>query len=111
MSSGVLVCVVHAQVSPPASIDPSLEQRRQQERDRVAREKQEPRVDVQPPATAAAVQTRLPAAETPCFDINQIILRGDAAERFEWTLGKLDGPQKDDAPVGKCLGAQGISVA
>ena len=109
VSSGLLVSVAHAQVTAPASIDPTPELRRQQERDDAARQRQTPRVDVQPAPAAPVAPSRLPA-ETPCFDINQITLRGDAAERFEWTLGKLDGPQRDDAPIGKCLGAQGISV-
>lgn len=106
--ASVLVSVAQAQTSPP-TIDPSGEQRRQFERERAARERQEPRVDVQPPVAAPA-QTRLPAAETPCFDITQVTLRGDAADRFDWALNALNGPQNDDSPIGKCLGAQSINV-
>ncbi len=107
-------CCVALQLSvwaqpAPTPIDPAPEQRRQQERERAARERQERSVDVQPGAPAATI-ARLPTAENPCFDISKITLRGDASERFEWLLNVLDGPQRDDAPVGKCLGAQGISV-
>ena len=97
-----------AQSGPPV-VDPAPEQRRQQERERAARERQEPRVDVQPPVTPV-VQTRLLAAEKPCFDINKISLGGDAAGSFDWALDALSGPQNDDSPMGKCLGAQGINV-
>ena len=97
-----------AQSGPPV-VDPSPEQRRQQERERAARERQEPRVDA-PPSVMSVVQTRLMAAEKPCFDINQIRLSGNAASSFEWALNSLSGPQNDDSPMGKCLGAQGINV-
>ncbi len=109
VSSGLLIGMAHAQVTTPPSIDPTPELRRQQERDDAARQRQAPRVDVQPAPATPVAPSRLPA-ETPCFDINQIILRGDQADRFEWALGKLDGPLRDDAPLGKCLGAQGINV-
>lgn len=109
VSSGLLIGMAHAQVTAPPSIDPTPELRRQQERDDAGRQRQAPRVDVQPAPAAPVVPSRLPT-ETPCFDISQIILRGDQAERFSWTLGQLDGPQHDDAPLGKCLGAQGINV-
>lgn len=106
--SGLLASAAYAQVTPP-TVDPSPEQRRQLERERAAREKQEPRVDVQP-SVAAPAQTRLPVAETPCFDITQVTLRGDAADKFDWALNALSGPQNDDSPIGKCLGAQSINV-
>lgn len=109
VSSSLLIGIAHAQITTPPNIDPTTELRRQQERDDAARQRQAPRVDVQPAAAAPVAPMRLPT-ETPCFTITQITLRGDAAERFEWTLGKLDSPQHDDAPIGKCLGAQGINV-
>ena len=101
--------VSHAQVSQPPVVDPVPEQRRQLERERAIREREEPRVDVQS-APAAGTQSRLPAGEMPCFDINQITLRGDAADRFAWALNSLSGPSSDDSPFGKCLGAEGINV-
>lgn len=109
VSAGLLAGAAHGQISSPPNIDPSQQQRRQLERERVAREKQEPRVDVQA-TVAAPAQVRLPTAETPCFDITQITLRGDVSDGFGWTLKALTGPQNDDNPIGKCLGAQGISV-
>jgi hemolysin activation/secretion protein len=106
---GLFAGVSHAQVLPPPVVDPVPEQRRQLERERAIREREEPRVDVQS-APAAGTQSRLPSGETPCFDINQITLRGDAVDRFDWALGALSGPLSDDSPIGKCLGAQGINV-
>lgn len=102
--------VVLAQVAPLGNIDPTQNQRRQSERDRAAQEKQESRVDIQSPQNARVDQSRVPAAETPCFHIAQINLRGDAAERFKWVLNRVNGAQNDDTPFGKCLGAEGINV-
>ena len=53
---------------------------------------------------------RLPSDEAPCFDIHKIELRGDDTHHFEWVLGYLDGAQRDDSLIDKCLGAQGINV-
>ena len=61
---------------------------------------------------AAAEATRLPATETPCFAIQTVRLNGeaDAARDFDWLLNTLSGPQADDSPLGRCLGAQGVSL-
>ena len=108
VASAFMSSVAVAQSGPPV-VDPAPEQRRQQERERAARERQEPRVDVQTPVTPV-VQTRLLAAEKPCFDINKISLSGDAAGSFDWALDALSGPQNDDSPMGKCLGAQSVNT-
>ena len=106
---GLFAGVGHAQVLPPPFIDPVPEQRRQLERERAIREREEPRVNVQS-APVAATLSRLPAGETPCFDINQITLRGEAVDRFDWALNSLNGPSGNDSPIGKCLGAEGINL-
>jgi hemolysin activation/secretion protein len=82
---------------------------RQQDRQRVLRQRQEntPEVRLQQPVTAQ--QERLPQNEAPCFRINNIILTGDAAERFQWALGAAN-PGEDPA-IGQCLGAEGISLS
>jgi hemolysin activation/secretion protein len=97
--------VAYAQTPP----DPTPQLRRQQEQSDAARQRLEPRVDAAP-AAAAAVQPDRIVSETPCFNINQIVLRGDQADRFAWVLSSLGGPDNNDPPQGKCLGAQGINI-
>jgi hemolysin activation/secretion protein len=109
-AASFLGSVAHAQVSTPVVPDPAPEQRRQQERERAARQREERRVDVLPGAAAPIAPARLPQGETPCFEIKQIVLNGDEAQQFEWALGALNGAANDDSPIGKCIGAQGISV-
>jgi hemolysin activation/secretion protein len=104
MLAGTVPCA-RAQTPP----DPSPEQRRLIEREREQQERLQRTPDVRLPVAAAARQ-RLPADETPCFPIVAISLRGELHERFEWLLGTLAGPDGDDTPVGKCLGAQGINL-
>ena len=102
-----------AQIPAPAApitIDPSLEQRRQQERDRAAREREDRRVDVLPGTAAPIAPARLPLNETPCFEIQKIALVGDQAKQFEWALDHLSGASADDSAIGKCIGAQGVSL-
>jgi hemolysin activation/secretion protein len=87
----------------------NAEQRRAAERERRQREALQPGVDVLgPPATAPDARD-WPAHESPCFFIERVLLRGDAAASFGWLLIDLqDGP---DAAVGRCLGTQGVSLA
>jgi hemolysin activation/secretion protein len=98
-----------AQVPPVALPDPAPEQRRLQERERAQQERLQPETTVRSPE-ATGSSARLPSGEAPCFVIEAITLQGDAAERFQWVLPKLAGPQMDDAPQGRCLGAQAINV-
>ena len=88
----------------------AAEQRRAQERETQLRDQQERTPDVHLPMPAVAPPQRLPASEAPCFTIHQIELRGDASDHFGWLLGALAGPQGNDAPRGKCLGARGIKL-
>jgi hemolysin activation/secretion protein len=87
----------------------AAEQRRIQERDAQLREQQEKARDVRLNAPTAQVQ-RLPESEAPCFPIRQIELRGNNAGQFSWVLDSLSGTQKDDSPLRKCVGAQGVGV-
>jgi hemolysin activation/secretion protein len=87
----------------------AAEQRRIQEREAQLREQQEKARDVRLNVPAAAAQ-RLPEQESPCFPIRQIELRGNNAGQFSWVLDKLSGVQKDDSPLRKCVGAQGVGV-
>ena len=78
---------------------------RQQERERLLRQQQEP-PDVRL-ARPPAPDTRIPEGETPCFPITLIQLTGDSAARFKFALDSvLEG---DDPALGRCLGTQGIN--
>jgi hemolysin activation/secretion protein len=97
-------------ITPP---DPSPEQRRQQERETQQQRSQQPLVDVRLPSpadAAVAIATRLPKEETPCFAIQSVELAGADAAQFLWVLDHLAGPQGDDSPLRRCLGAEGINV-
>lgn len=50
----------------------------------------------------------MPSAETPCFSIDRILLKGEVAEHFQWTLNAASGD--NDSPIGRCLGAEGINL-
>ena len=99
---------------PTSAQQDAAELRRMQEREAQTREQLERAPDVRLPAPAAA-PLRLPEQETPCFHIRQLELRGDVPDspfgsRFGWVLDALAGPNQDDGPLRKCLGAQGVSV-
>jgi hemolysin activation/secretion protein len=81
---------------------------RQQERERQLRLQQEQTPDVRLQAPAAKPVTLLPEEESPCFRINHISLVGDAADQFQFGLQRvIDG---EDAPIGRCLGVDGINL-
>jgi hemolysin activation/secretion protein len=96
-------------ITPP---DPAPEQRREQERQIEQQRRQQPSVDVRLPApeAAAGIATRIPQEEAPCFAIQSIELVGADANQFLWVLDHLAGPQSDDSPLRRCLGAEGINV-
>lgn len=84
------------------------ELQRQQERERVLREREEAGRDVRLDRTVDKTPARLPADETPCFRIDHLALDGEEAGRFRWALRAAD-PAEDPA-TGHCLGAEGINV-
>ena len=83
------------------------ELQRQQERERLLREREERGADVRLQAPTATEPGRLPDTETPCFPITEIALRDDTG-RFAWALAAAN-PEEDPA-TGRCLGAAGINV-
>lgn len=91
---------------------PAQEQRRAQERERALREQLLPTPDVRLQDKLTPEQDRLPGSELPCFSIQTVSLRGegDAPRQFDWLLDTMAGPDSDDSPVGRCLGAQGINL-
>ncbi|BEV14769.1 ShlB/FhaC/HecB family hemolysin secretion/activation protein [Herbaspirillum sp. DW155] len=80
----------------------------QRERERALRQQQEQRPDVNlgTPAAPAMAQD-FPAQEQPCRTISSIRLEGDQAERFEFALDSVTGPQ---GAIGRCLGSKGVNL-
>lgn len=100
---------------PAPQTSASQEQRRAEERDRAQREQQERTPDVRLQAPAPAKTDRLPT-ESPCFAINQLTLKTAPGEtsvssgNWGWALDAVAGPAKDDSPLRRCVGAQGIDL-
>jgi hemolysin activation/secretion protein len=89
---------------------PLVELQRQQERERALREQQAPSVDARLPRPVAIETLRLPLDESPCLRIDRVSLSGERAEDFQWALDAIAGPQGDDAPIGRCLGTEGVNL-
>jgi hemolysin activation/secretion protein len=86
---------------------------RQQERERVLRQQQERAPDVRLERTRAPTALgRLPVDESPCFNIERILLSGDAAEQFQRVLATANRTEDgaDDVASGRCLGSRGINL-
>jgi hemolysin activation/secretion protein len=85
---------------------------RQQERERVLRQRQEQGPDVRLQPDVAAAAKFLPVDESPCFPIDRILLEGDAAEKFQWALAAADQAEDgtDDVAIGRCFGTRGINL-
>lgn len=101
-----------AQATPSAP-QPFIEEQRQQERERALRAQQERSVDARLPSGGAPAATRLPPSETPCFPIQDIVLDGEMAHKFQWllpTAAQVPGTETSDTPIGRCLGTQGINT-
>lgn len=93
-----------------AESSPGQELLRQQERERIQRERLEPSPDVrfELPQTLPD-SDRLPEQEAPCFTIHQIQLLGENVSDFQWAL-RAANPDTDPA-LGRCLGAAGINLS
>jgi len=97
-----------------AAVDPvdaaAQQQLRQDERERVLRERHEVMPDVRKlEAPVQVTSTHYPEHESPCFPISSIELVGDAADQFQFALQEiLTGKH---TAINRCLGAQGINVA
>jgi len=92
-------------------IDPGVEQRRLQERERVERQRLERIPDVRLQAPSKVSVPDMVAAESPCFVIREIALRGELAEQFDWVLAAARGGQLDQKAGALCLGVHGVSLA
>jgi len=109
MATGLLAAPARAQSPTDAARRDQFERRRAAERERQPRGALQRGADVFGGADAAPPRRDWPAPETPCFTIERVELRGQAVDSFAWVTDALTrGP---DPAVGRCLGAQGVSVA
>jgi hemolysin activation/secretion protein len=115
--------IATAQSQAQQAPDPAAELRREQERTQAQRQRDEKSVEVKSPALELSA-ARLPTDESPCFKIEhlELVFTGNALATaahqvpsraepsFDWLLGAVAGPNGDDSPRGKCLGAKGIEL-
>ena len=88
--------------------DIDQEQRlRQQEQERLLREKFASPTSVQLPRSLKPA-LRLPASEAPCSIIDVIELQGELQHAFQWATEAANLP--DDPATGRCVGAAGLAV-
>lgn len=104
----ITTCIVLSTALPAAAQVPAdsatQEFLRQQERERALRRQLERTPDVHLHDRAVS-PGRLPADESPCFNIDRIFLRGEMAERFQWALAAANvaGDRAEDSALGRCL--------
>ncbi len=97
--------------SAPVGSDPDAQRQLQQQREAQQRQALEktPEVRLQPAAPPPA--ERLRDNESPCFVVREVQLDGiqgwPALASRAWAL---NGPQGDDAPQGRCLGAGSVAT-
>lgn len=104
---------IQAQAQTPADLQRATEAQRQaQEREQQRQQQLQPAPDVRlSPAAPSVDARRLPTDEQPCFRIDSVSLTGSEGTPIPLDSLRqgLAGPAADDAPVGRCLGAQGIA--
>lgn len=99
------------QALPPGTVDPDAQRQLQLQREAQQRQSLEREPDVRLRASPPPARQRLRDDESPCFPITHIELRGvEDQPRMARQIRALDGPQGDDAPIGRCLGAIGIAT-
>lgn len=109
----LLTLLLHSSVSPVATAQTlpgeinAQELQRQQERERALREQQELAPDVRLQSAVPVEAVLLPESETPCFIINEIVLKSPVTA-FDWALPATDVAH--DPATGRCLGSQGINL-
>ncbi|VTU29263.1 Hemolysin transporter protein ShlB precursor [Variovorax sp. PBS-H4] len=106
-----LAAVAHAQAPLlPAAAHSFVEDHRLQERERAVRRQQERAFRSPTLADTPPEQRRLPADAPSCLRIDRIVLAGERAEDFHWTLAAAAGADGGDDPRGRCLGTEGIDI-
>jgi hemolysin activation/secretion protein len=104
-----LPCAANAQFANDV-----IEQNRAQERERLLRQQQEKGRDELRPAPPPAQAARLPTEKT-CVVIHQVgltIVTGDPSpvSEWDWVFKALDGPNRDDSPLRRCVGDAGLNL-
>jgi len=107
---GLFVALQGAHADTPTAAERAqAAQRRFDERARQQRDTLRPQAE--PPSLPEPPPPPLvwPVAESPCVPIRSVVLAGEVPDRFRFVLDDIAaGP---DPAIGRCLGAQGISVA
>ncbi len=99
------------QALPPGTVDPDAQRQLQQQREAQQRQSLEREPDVRLRASAPPGRPTLRDDESPCFPITQITLSGvEHQPRMARQIRALDGPNGEDAPLGRCLGAASIGT-
>ncbi len=111
----LLALAVRADAAPVAlPPDANQEFLRQQEREQILREQQEKTPDIKllKQTPSAIDQNKLPINESPCFNIERILLVGEMAEEFQWALEAANETDngKNDPAIKRCLGTRGINL-
>ncbi|WP_243897990.1 ShlB/FhaC/HecB family hemolysin secretion/activation protein [Acinetobacter soli] len=101
-----------AEPNPQQQIDAANYQILQQQRDEALQKQIQPSVNVNlgqnaPALTANQRQFLQSHSETPCFAIQSILLEGDGAQQFQYTLKDVTNGQNN--VIGRCLGVQGLN--
>ncbi|MDH0864650.1 ShlB/FhaC/HecB family hemolysin secretion/activation protein [Mitsuaria sp. GD03876] len=106
-----LAPAARGQVLPAGTVDPDAQRQLQQQREAQQRQALEREPDVRLRASPPPARQRLRDDESPCFPIREIELRGvEDQPRMAREIRALDGPQGDDSPIGRCLGATGVAT-
>lgn len=96
------------------SLDPGLQFRNEQERQRVEQEQFDGRQNLRVPQEQPTVDERLVENESPCFSISKVDFVGAQSFAFPYTLVdlpvSLGGAQGDDYPEGRCLGVSSVAI-
>lgn len=109
--SCIAVAAAWGQALPPGAVDPDAQRQWQQQREAQQRQALEREPDVRLRASEPPSRQRLRDDERPCFTIREIALAGvDGHPALGRLVRALDGPAGDDAPLGRCLGAQGVGT-
>ena len=134
LSSLYLLVLLLTLPRPAHSQDPSagrtqqelrnLEERRLEAREQAQRNILQKQADARPgitsqPANPSSNAQRINTNESPCFYIEKVDIRSASlsgtdnpltAPTWAWVERYLAGDNRDDNPVGQCLGTQGISL-
>lgn len=108
----VLSCACTVMAQSGALPDPTPEIRRQALRKEQLRREQEAKPSVRLTTQPPTVTLRLPNEET-CRNINTVVFEGVSPLNAQLTaslFASLAGNALDDAPIGRCVGVQGIAV-